>query len=167
MEEVFDVSLEQWYASVTGPDYIKYIVTDRVIDHVAFLGYVGRSGLYTTKHAVDMDPYAKYSKFYQNVTRATEIGLVTHGETVAPNISEGWPVCTDDFFEWCGTGQFEGYWAPPSWLLRDRPEAWPCTRLLAPAEVEEIPLAVPGEPRPQAPRVEGPHRRVVTYNTFA
>eukprot|EP00971_Amphidinium_carterae_P245375 4872780-Amphidinium_carterae.1 len=29
------------------------------------------------------------------------------------------------------------------------------------------PMAGPGEPLPQAPHVEGPHRRVLTFNTFA
>eukprot|EP00971_Amphidinium_carterae_P199119 3951691-Amphidinium_carterae.1 len=51
--------------------------------------------------------------------------------------------------------------------LRDRPEAWPRARLPAPTAVEVPPLAGPGEPLPQAPHVEGPHRRVVTFNTFA
>eukprot|EP00971_Amphidinium_carterae_P049209 969890-Amphidinium_carterae.1 len=53
--------------------------------------------------------------------------------------------------------------------LRNRPEAWPRVRLpaAAEAEVEVRPLAGPGEPLPQAPHVEGPHRRVVTFNTFA
>eukprot|EP00971_Amphidinium_carterae_P157215 3116723-Amphidinium_carterae.1 len=53
--------------------------------------------------------------------------------------------------------------------LRDRPEAWPRVRLPAAAEAEvEVPrLAGPGEPLLQAPHVEGPHRRAVTFNTFA
>eukprot|EP00971_Amphidinium_carterae_P307745 6116303-Amphidinium_carterae.1 len=53
--------------------------------------------------------------------------------------------------------------------LRERPEAWPRVRLPARAEadVAELPLAEPGEPQPQAPHVEGPHRRVVTFTSFS
>eukprot|EP00971_Amphidinium_carterae_P200364 3976188-Amphidinium_carterae.1 len=53
--------------------------------------------------------------------------------------------------------------------FRDRPEAWPRARLPARAEDAEAAQVLPGEPRPQAPRVEKPHtvRRVVEYNTFA
>eukprot|EP00971_Amphidinium_carterae_P347298 6489230-Amphidinium_carterae.1 len=43
-------------------------------------------------------------------------------------------------------------------------------RLFAPAEDAETPQVLPVEPRPQAPRMEGlegPHRRVVDFNTFA
>eukprot|EP00971_Amphidinium_carterae_P081367 1609608-Amphidinium_carterae.1 len=50
-EENVDVSLEQWYLVTTSPTYIKYVVTDRVVHHVSFLGYVGRSGLYTNQLA--------------------------------------------------------------------------------------------------------------------
>eukprot|EP00971_Amphidinium_carterae_P265264 5261970-Amphidinium_carterae.1 len=61
------------------------------------------------------------------------------------------------------------FWLLVAPKLRDRPEAWPRVRLPAPV-VEEIAaplLAVPEEHNSQAPHVEGPHRRVVTYNTFA
>eukprot|EP00971_Amphidinium_carterae_P180373 3577577-Amphidinium_carterae.1 len=53
--------------------------------------------------------------------------------------------------------------------LRERPEAWPRVRLPAPTEVdvEELPLAAPGEYHPQAPHVEGAHRRVVNFTSFA
>eukprot|EP00971_Amphidinium_carterae_P188836 3748588-Amphidinium_carterae.2 len=53
--------------------------------------------------------------------------------------------------------------------LKERPEAWPRVRLPALAEEEVVAplLAVPEEHNAQAPHVEGPHKRVVTYNTFA
>eukprot|EP00971_Amphidinium_carterae_P334758 6470212-Amphidinium_carterae.1 len=52
--------------------------------------------------------------------------------------------------------------------LRERPEAWPRVRLPAPTEAgaETPPLAGLGGPQPQAPHVEGPHKRVVTYTNF-
>eukprot|EP00971_Amphidinium_carterae_P012600 247894-Amphidinium_carterae.1 len=61
------------------------------------------------------------------------------------------------------------FWLLVGPKLRESPEAWPRMRLPAPAEEEVVvpPLAGPGEPQPQAPHVEGPHRRVVTYATFA
>eukprot|EP00971_Amphidinium_carterae_P079611 1575454-Amphidinium_carterae.1 len=71
----FDVSLEQWYVVTTSPAYIKYVVTERSVHHLSYLGYVGRSGWYTSQVAVERDPYAAYYKFYQNTTRAIEIGF--------------------------------------------------------------------------------------------
>eukprot|EP00971_Amphidinium_carterae_P079319 1569287-Amphidinium_carterae.1 len=60
------------------------------------------------------------------------------------------------------------FWLMVAPKLRIRPEAWPRIRLpQAETEVAMPPLAGPGEPLPQAPHVEGPHRRVVTFNTFA
>eukprot|EP00971_Amphidinium_carterae_P090959 1800283-Amphidinium_carterae.1 len=53
------------------------------------------------------------------------------------------------------------FWLLVGPKLRERPEAWPRVRLPGPA-VEEVvvpPLAEPGVPQPQAPHVEGPHRR--------
>eukprot|EP00971_Amphidinium_carterae_P316555 6292638-Amphidinium_carterae.1 len=53
--------------------------------------------------------------------------------------------------------------------LRERPEAWPRVKLPPPVEeeVDVIGLVGPVEHNTQAPHVEGPHRRVVNYNTFA
>eukprot|EP00971_Amphidinium_carterae_P191227 3794854-Amphidinium_carterae.1 len=59
------------------------------------------------------------------------------------------------------------FWLLVGPKLRDRPEAWPHAWLPAPAKDAEAPQALPVEPRPQAPLVEGPHRRVVMFNTFA
>eukprot|EP00971_Amphidinium_carterae_P275864 5473835-Amphidinium_carterae.1 len=55
------------------------------------------------------------------------------------------------------------------YLRWDRPEAWPRVKLPPPVEEEIIAegLAEPVAHYSQAPHVEGPHRRVVTYNTFA
>eukprot|EP00971_Amphidinium_carterae_P042433 834185-Amphidinium_carterae.1 len=53
------------------------------------------------------------------------------------------------------------FWLLVGPKLRECPEAWPRVRLPTPA-VEEVVvprLAGPGEPQPQAPHVEGPHRR--------
>eukprot|EP00971_Amphidinium_carterae_P203086 4030386-Amphidinium_carterae.1 len=108
-----DVSLEQWYIVTTSPTYIKYVVTDRAVHHVSFLGYVGRSGLYTSQLAVGRDPHASYYKFYQNTSSAIEIGFVTYGMSRAEETAEGWPVCNAEFFSWCGTGQFDGYYVTP------------------------------------------------------
>eukprot|EP00971_Amphidinium_carterae_P147011 2913323-Amphidinium_carterae.2 len=57
----------------------------------------------------------------------------------------------------CGRSDSFGFWWP-----RKRPRA----RLPAPAEDAETPRQSLGGPRPQAPRVEGPHRLVVVFNTF-
>eukprot|EP00971_Amphidinium_carterae_P348886 6490723-Amphidinium_carterae.3 len=81
--------------------------------HVGYLGYVGRSGWYTSQLAVERDPYAGYYKFYQNTTRAIEIGFVTLATSRAQEISEAWPNCNVTLFSWCSTGQLEGYYAPP------------------------------------------------------
>eukprot|EP00971_Amphidinium_carterae_P262524 5207442-Amphidinium_carterae.1 len=75
---------------------------------------------------------------------------------------------TAEYLRWGTVAQaVRVFWLLVGQKLRDRPKAWLRARLPAPAEVEEIPLAVPGEPRPQARHVEGPHRRVAVYNTFA
>eukprot|EP00971_Amphidinium_carterae_P074249 1467323-Amphidinium_carterae.1 len=61
------------------------------------------------------------------------------------------------------------FWILVGPKLRERPEAWPRVKLPPPTE-EEIAtpcLAVPAEHDTQAPHVEGPHKRVVNYNTFA
>eukprot|EP00971_Amphidinium_carterae_P216681 4301513-Amphidinium_carterae.1 len=61
------------------------------------------------------------------------------------------------------------FWFMVGPKLRERPEAWPRVHLPVPADEAVVvsPLAGPGEPQPQAPRIEGPHRRVVTFTTFA
>eukprot|EP00971_Amphidinium_carterae_P324181 6442299-Amphidinium_carterae.1 len=118
IDGTFDVSIEQWLTDVNGAEYIKHVETDKSIHHIGYIGYIGRSGLhYTNQNEVGKDPNAAYYKFYQNTTRAIDSGFTTHAESEAPQLASqfghDWPICTSSFLEWCGTGEFDGYWATP------------------------------------------------------
>eukprot|EP00971_Amphidinium_carterae_P029605 582314-Amphidinium_carterae.2 len=88
----------------------------------------------------------------QEANEVANLGTVAHAEHEP----------TAEYLRWEVLAQaVRTFWLMVGPKLRDRPEAWPRVRLPAPAEaeVEVPPLAGPGEPLPQAPHVEGPHRR--------
>jgi len=114
-EGLFDVDMENWQADATSIPYGEYISGGhRAVLDAGPIGFAGKSGLYVFRELLQQEDLADYFKFFQNATYASEAGFRTFAESELPSlIPNDFPVCKAEEFAWCGTGQFEGYWAPP------------------------------------------------------
>mmetsp|Transcript_34583 Transcript_34583/g.79061 ORF Transcript_34583/g.79061 Transcript_34583/m.79061 type:complete len:2005 (-) Transcript_34583:238-6252(-) len=123
---LYDIDVEQWNADHTGQQHRRYVATEKTVMDVGFIGYAGKAGLYTMRAMVDKDPLADYYKFYQNGTTATELGFQSFRNSRLRSMVDAECCCN---LSWCGTGDFQGYWAPPK--CRASPED--CFEILKPS----------------------------------